>query len=176
MPCLRILRAPWKSFAPIRWAAGTEKPAAAAEQNPPNIHVHVDIRPTDAAALTPRLPTIAESMNCISTDESCAIIAGKLIMPASLACCPKVIACPPRSIPRRVSLFILSISTGKVTTSFGNQLFFECYLAGIWRNFPGFYQCAEHSGDFLRIAGFRTGKMSDYLTESVLPVQLVIDI
>ena len=124
MPCLRILRAPWKSFAPIRWAAGTEKPAAAAEQKPPNIHVHVDIRPTDAAALTPRLPTIAESMNCISTDESCAIIAGKLIMPASLACCPKVIASPPRSIPRRVSLLNLSISTGKVTTSFGNQLFF----------------------------------------------------
>lgn len=85
------------------------KPAAAAEQNPPNIHVHVDIRPTDAAALTPRLPTIAESMNCISTDESCAIIAGKLIMPASLACCPKVIASPPRSIPRRVSLLNLSI-------------------------------------------------------------------
>lgn len=115
IPCRRIFLAPAKSFAPIRWAACTEKPAAAAEQKPPNSQVQVDIRPTDAAALTPRFPTIAESMNCISTDESCAKIAGILIMPASFACCPKVIGWPPRSIPKSMSLLIFPISDCKGT-------------------------------------------------------------
>ena len=107
IPWRRTFLAPTKSFAPIRCAACTEKPAEADEQKPPNNHIHEAIRPTEAAALTPRLPTIAESINCINTAESWASMAGILIINDNLSCCPDVMEPPPLSIPNNISLSLL---------------------------------------------------------------------
>ena len=81
MPTLNM---PWrirvpalrKSFAPQACATCTEKPVATAIPKPLTIHVVVDTSPTDAAWLDPRRPTMAESMYCMRTDDSCARIAG----------------------------------------------------------------------------------------------------
>ena len=75
-PCRRTSRAPAKSFAPMRWATWTEKPLVAAMQKPPSSHMQVETRPIAAPAAAPRWPTMAVSMYCISTEESCAIMAG----------------------------------------------------------------------------------------------------
>ena len=62
-PWRSTLRAPAKSFDPIRWATCTENPCDVAIANPPKIQVVVETRPIEAEGLAPRLPTIDASMN-----------------------------------------------------------------------------------------------------------------
>ena len=103
-PCRSTLRAPPKSFDPMRCATCTEKPWDAAMAKPMKIQVVVDTSPMEAAGLAPRLPTIDASMNCSSTEASWARIAGPHKSRVSLTCCPVVSACPFRIRPSNMSL------------------------------------------------------------------------
>ena len=62
--------------APADCAACTVKPAVNAEHSPPHSHVTPPTNPTAAAASVSRCPTIAESINCIITEDICAPIDG----------------------------------------------------------------------------------------------------
>ena len=75
-PCRSTSRAALKLLAPIRCATWTEKPLPQAPQNPPSSHMQVDTRPMDAPAAAPRWPTMDVSIYCISTEDSCAMMAG----------------------------------------------------------------------------------------------------
>ena len=61
-PWRNTWRAFLKSFAPMKWAACTEKPSAAADVSPPNSHVVDSTMPIDAEAFAPSEPTIDASM------------------------------------------------------------------------------------------------------------------
>ena len=67
------------------------EPAAAAEQILPISHVVVSIKPIDADASAPRLPTIDASIYCIIVVVSCAKMAGVAKLSTRRACWPRVI-------------------------------------------------------------------------------------
>lgn len=103
-PCLITFLAWTKSLEPMRWATCTENPCAAAIANPPKIQVVVETRPMEAEGLAPRLPTIDASMNCSSTDATCAIMAGPQRYIVSRTCCPSASGSPSRILPKSISL------------------------------------------------------------------------
>ena len=114
MPCRNTERALCQSPAPMQCATCTEKPMAAAEHSPPNSHVLVDIRPMDADAFAPRLPTIEASMYCMAMDDSCVIMAGMLSSTVRWICSLRVSGLPSRMRASRRSvvpvLFICAMS------------------------------------------------------------------
>ena len=68
--CRSIVLAFRISPAPMEWATCTEKPVAAAEQVPPKSHVVVETKPMEAAALAPKLPTMAASIYCMTMEDN----------------------------------------------------------------------------------------------------------
>lgn len=94
--CCRIMRAPFRSPAPILWATCTEKPVAAAVQSPQKSHVVVDTSPMEAEASAPTRPTMAASIYCMMMEDSCAMMAGTLSSTVRRNCCRKVIGRPSR--------------------------------------------------------------------------------
>ena len=67
----------------------------------------------EAEGLAPRLPTIEASMNCSSTDASCAIMAGPHRYRVSLTCCPSASGSPSRILPRSISVLPAILSMRK---------------------------------------------------------------
>ena len=60
------------------------------------LQVLVAIRPMEADGLAPRCPTMAVSMYCIITEESCARMAGTASSIVNCSCSPKRISRPSR--------------------------------------------------------------------------------
>ena len=91
----------------ILWATCTENPCARAMQNPPHSQVEVDTRPMEAASAAPRLPTMEASINCSSTEASCARMAGPLRRSVRDTRSDRDRAAPLRILPRRISFLLI---------------------------------------------------------------------
>lgn len=72
--------------APTNWATCTEKPVPAAMHSPLSNQVELEIRPMDAEALAPKLPTIVASIYCMIVVLSWARTAG-MLSPITICSC-----------------------------------------------------------------------------------------
>ena len=100
-PCFTRFRASFSSPAPMRCATMTENPTTNALHSPPNSHVLEATSPMAAEASRPSCPTMAASMYCMTIDEICAKIAGKLSCNVSAVCCRRASGRPSRNSRRR---------------------------------------------------------------------------
>ena len=85
----------------MRCATMTENPTTNALHSPPNSHVLEATSPMAAEASRPSCPTMAASMYCMTIDEICAKIAGKLSCNVSAVCCRRASGRPSRNSRRR---------------------------------------------------------------------------